>query len=126
MHPDYQNQGIGTQLLKKLVADERPDYLTTYTRNPSVLRMMSRVAAALYPIASDEELRALAEAQPHATDLGAFYHVERYGEGGLFHGADPADRPFSDGGVSLKEQFEGLVSVRNALVVAGRVRKDLL
>lgn len=126
MHPSYQNQGIGTQLLKRLVADEKPDYLTTYTRNPSVLRMMSHVAAALYPIASDEKLRALAGAQPHATDLDTVYHVDRYGEGGLFHGTDPADRPLIDGGVSLKEQFEGLVSVRNALVVAGRVRKDLL
>jgi len=126
VHPNYQGQGIGTRLLEKLVVDERPQHITTYTRNPSVLRMMSHVTESLYPIAGDDELRALAEAQPNATNLNGIYHIERYGEGGLFHGADPANRPFSDSGIPLKEQFEGLRSVRNALVVAGRIRKDLL
>ncbi|HRC27990.1 MAG TPA: hypothetical protein PKV96_01255 [Candidatus Saccharimonas sp.] len=89
--------------------------------------MVSHVAESIYPIHDDAELRDLALTQPYASALDdAVYHVNRYGEEGLFQGNDPADRPLTDNSVLLKEQFSGLVNVRNALVIAARIRKDTL
>ncbi len=126
MHPEYQGRGIATDLLIQLVANEKPLYLTTYTRNPAILRMMRHVTSSLAPLDDDHELIALAAAQPHASLHGnVSYHIERYSEAGLFRGEDPADRPVIKGGVSLKEQFPALQSVRHALVVAARVKEEL-
>ncbi|MFZ1316855.1 MAG: hypothetical protein WAQ26_00240 [Candidatus Saccharimonas aalborgensis] len=125
VHPEYQGLGIATDLLTRLVANEKPLYLTTYTRNPAILRMMRHVTSSLAPLDDDHELMALAAAQPHASLRGnVTYHMNRYSEAGLFQGDDPADRPVTKGGVSLKEQFPALQSVRHALVVAARVKEE--
>lgn len=126
VHPDYQSQGIATGLLTQLVAHESPQYLITYTRNPSILRMIAKVSEALYPILSDSSLQSIASQLPDASGLeDAHYHLNRYGETGLFHGNDPADRPYGENDISLKERFEYLDNVRNALVVVARVRRNI-
>ncbi|MCA9340692.1 MAG: hypothetical protein KDA17_07280 [Candidatus Saccharibacteria bacterium] len=101
--------------------------MSTFTRNPSILRMMAHVASILYPIQQSDTLRSLAALHPSTTLIGGIaYHIHRYGESGLFFGEDPADRLYGASGVSLKKQFDGLKSVRNALVVTAEVRKDVL
>ncbi|MGB4768257.1 MAG: GNAT family N-acetyltransferase [Candidatus Saccharimonas sp.] len=125
VHPDHQSQGIATELLKQLVEQESPKYLTTYTRNPSILRMIARVSECLYPVEQDSTLQAIAGQLPHASELdAAHYHLNRYGEAGLFRGNDPADRPYGADDISLKQQFEYLHNIRNALVVVARVRRN--
>lgn len=89
------------------------------------MRMLARASDTVAPIDTDDELRAMALQMPHASLRGSVvYHLGRYGEDGLFHGADPADQPFRYGEVSLKQQFQELASVRNALVVAARIRRE--
>ncbi len=126
VHPEYQSQGIATELLKRLVEEEKPTYLTTYTRNPAILHMMARVSETLYPTSQDDTLQTIARTVPHATEVdGISYHFNRYDESGLFLGTDPADRPFGANNISLKEQFKYLQSIRNALVVVARVRRNI-
>ena len=111
-------------MLEQLVDSEQPDYLTTYTRNPRILRMMQRAQSDVYPLVNDSELRNIATAMAHATaDETAVYHIDRYSEAGLFQGDDPANAAVYDDGAPLKQHFTQLMSVRNALVVAARVRK---
>lgn len=113
-------------MLRELVQSENPRFLTTYTRNPKILRMVSRVSTELYPIEDDAELESLASEMPFAEAYeGIFYHINRYSdyEDGLFVGEDPGSGPFEENGPPLKQQFGGLVDARNALVVAARVRR---
>lgn len=115
-------------MLRQFVEDYQPKYLTTYTRNPSVLKMISSVSSELHPLQNDSELHALASEMPHASldDNSIAYHVDRYGEGGLFQGFDPADSSLRHGKQSLKEQFPGLLNIRSALVIAARINLELL
>lgn len=110
-------------MLRRLVQQQQPKFLTTYTRNPAILQMIQRVSSELYPIVPDEELRNLASQMQFASQIDAIYHLNRYDEGGLFRGDDPADSPFANNEMSLKNQFNELSNVRNALIVAARVRK---
>lgn len=113
-------------MLLNSIQDLRPTHLTTYTRNPAVLKMIDGVSDAVYPLDKDEELRQIAAEMPHATDLDAIYQINRYPEQGLFRGTDPADTPYEMGQPSLKESFPLLISARNALIVTSRIRKDLV
>lgn len=126
IRPDYQGQGIGASLLGRFVETHQPSLLTTYTRNPSVLKMMRTVAPEVYPATSDDELQELATEMPFSTldTQGVAYHIDRYGEGGLFQGFDPADYPL-DGPIPLKESYPGLQNIRSALVVAARINKEI-
>jgi hypothetical protein len=126
VHPEYQHQGIATTMLKDLVQSEQPEFLTTYTRNPSIIRMMQHVSSELYPMRYDDELQELASEMPYADAReGIFYHINRYNdyEDGLFVGADPADSPLKQNGHSLKQQYRALADARNALIIAARVRR---
>lgn len=99
------------------------DYLATYTRNPAVIRMIGHAAGSLYPLNDDPTLRQMAEQMEHATMVGgAAYHINRYGEDGLFQGEDPANLAFATMPTPLKSRYEGLQSVRNALIVTANVR----
>lgn len=124
MRPAYQRNGLASSMLRQFVLEREPEFLTTYTRNPSILRMMMRVTEALYPLDNETELRNIALAQPNATFDSVVYHKNRYGENGLFGGTDPAERPIDRDGVSLKELYPGLQSLRNSLIVAARPRKE--
>lgn len=126
VRPDYQGQGVATQMLQELVQSERPQFLTTYTRSPKILRMVNRVSSELYPTEDDAMLQSLASEMPFAeAHEGIFYHINRYSdyEDGLFVGEDPANEPFKKNGLPLKQQLSGLRDARNALVVAARVRR---
>lgn len=126
VHPEYQRQGIATTMLKDLVQSEQPEFLTTYTRNPSIIRMMQHVSSDLYPVQHDDILHSLASEMPFADAReGIFYHINRYNdyEDGLFVGADPADSPLKQNGHSLKRQYRALADARNALIIAARVRR---
>ena len=111
-------------MLRALINEYSPEYLTTYTRNPAVIKMIQRESSALYPLVDEEELRSMAAAMAHATYTDAVYHEDRYGKEGLFIGEDPASKSLVPGKATLIQQFPGLVSSRNALILAARVRKD--
>lgn len=112
-------------MLRTLARDQQPAFLTTYTRNPSILRMVQTVSESVYPLNPDDaELHELARRVEHASQRDVVYHIDRYGPGGLFGDGDPADRPLHPGGRPLKQQFSELTSVRNALVVVARTRRQ--
>ena len=81
--------------------------------------------SSVYPCIPDEELRQFAAGFENATLCGdgVTYHIDRYDEAGLFGLFDPAEQTIGTNGLSMKQQFPGLQSVRNALVVAARVPK---
>lgn len=123
--PDLQGQGIGVAMLNAYF-DSRPSgsIVTAYTRNPSLAGAVERIAeGGIYPFDNNDELRHIATSMPHATIGGnAVYHRDRYDEGGLFHGVDPAEDTRS--GPSFVQRFpEELSNVRNALVIAAKTRK---
>lgn len=125
VHPEHQRRGIATTMLDNLVLSMRPEFLTTYTRNPRILRMIHHVSSELYPLVADTELHDLAAHMRFAEVYdGALYHINRYDsyDGGLFAGSDPANDSFEQDGEPLHHQFNGLKDARNALVVAARVR----
>lgn len=128
VHPDFQAYGIGSLMLKDFVQHHSADSLTTYTRNPAVLRMIQHVARDIYPktIVTDLQDIATQMSYAHTDKDGTTYHFNRYDEGGLYQTDDPADKPLIDGGISLKEQFPRLGNIRHALVVAARINMELL
>lgn len=111
-------------MLQHFVREARPAYLTTYTRNPRILRMIGRVSGAIYLLVDDPMLRDMAAGMNGASMRDVAYHLDRYGEDGLFHGGDPADGSVEANGVSLRQRYQELASVRNALVIAARVRRN--
>jgi hypothetical protein len=56
---------------------------------------------------------------------GVAYHLNRYGDEGLFGGEDPAIRQFDSQHGRLIDEFTRLASVRNALVIAAKVNKEM-
>lgn len=128
VHPNLQTRKIGSAMLRHFIDLEKPNILTTYTRNPAILNMICRVSDQVYPLNNtDLDLKAVAENMPYAesAQTGEVYHFNRYGEEGLFRGFDPADSPIIAKGRSLKEVFPELHNYRHALVVAARVSKKL-
>lgn len=109
-------------MLRTYIREHEPTFLTTYTRNPSILRMVDSVSQQTYPLLQDDELQDMALQMPNASMHDVAYHIHRYGEDGLFRGSDPADRSFVSGEPPIKQRFALLNSVRNALVVAARLR----
>lgn len=124
VHPAYQGHGIARTMLHQYIDQAQPAFLTTYTRNPSILRMLRHVSDDIYPLVDDLMLRNMAAMMDHASQRDVIYHLDRYGEEGLFRGTDPADGSLDEGEVSLKQQYAELASVRHALVVAARVRRE--
>lgn len=127
VHPAFQARGIGRVMLQEYVKEHKVEHVATYTRNPSVLKMIGHVASTVFPVDDDEVLRGIAVSMENAALLqdGAAYHIDRYSEEGLFQGDDPADRPLR-GSSSLKTDYIGLRNARTALVVAARVRRGML
>ena len=126
VHPKYQRRGIATIMLEDLVQSEQPEFLSTYTRNPSIVRMIQHVSSELYPVQHDDILQDLASEMPFAEAReNIFYHINRYDdyEEGLFVGSDPADSPLKQNGLSLKQQYRALTDARNALIITARVRR---
>lgn len=110
-------------MLKAMLDIEKPFAIATYTRNPSVIKMMRHVSIGdMYPLQDIAELRTLAHSMPHAcvAEDGATYHFNRYEGGGLFKGFDPADRSIREGEPRLKDVFLHLQDRAHALVVVAR------
>lgn len=107
---------------------EGPRLLITYTRNPSVIKMIGRVCGGLsniYPCTPKPALRDVAVTMQHAEEVDNIAcHVNRYDSSGLFGAADPADRSLMASGPSLKAQFPCLASIRNAIIVVGEPSID--
>lgn len=111
-------------MLRQLIDEQSPYYLVTYTRNPAILKMMARETSRLYPLDHDDDLQHMAQSMANATTLdGVVCHENRYSPDGLFVGDDPADRAIDEAGLSLKQRFPVLNSVRNALVIVGEVER---
>lgn len=126
--PEYQAQRLGSRMLGAYLLDSDVRYLTTYTRNPAVLRMMRTVAHTIYPINDDKQLKKLVQQMPHAEqpERGVAYHLNRYGPEGLYGVSDPAERPYFTDGVPLKDMYRSLRDVGAALIVAARVMPHLV
>lgn len=124
VEPTHQKTGLGTFMLEDFIATNDPQYLMTYTRNASIVKMIQRVASGVFPIEKDEALGDMASSMNNAAvHDGAAYHMNRYGDDGLFGGEDPATRTFDGEHGRLIDEFAQLASVRNALIVAARVKK---
>lgn len=128
IEPSYQGRGIGSYMLRSYMSSSPADLVTTYTRNPAVIRMISAVADTIYPIHKDDELETVAKSMPNAVmpKNDVVYHHNRYGNDGLYVGEDPADRPHPHIDLSFNQVFPGLKYPGNALVVAARVSPDLV
>lgn len=110
-------------MLSEYLTQHPAELLMTYTRNPHVLRMIGRIAADVYPLVQDESLENLTMAMPYATKHdNAVYHINRYDEGGLFRGVDPAKSTAATAPLRLDERFELLSNSRHALVVAASIK----
>ena len=94
--------------------------LTAHTRNPSLLRALGNATGGLgrvYPL-EGQLSQDLVTLMPYITQIdGIYYHVNRYGDDGLYGQSDPAERPVSTGDLSLKSRFVGLENIGTALVV---------
>lgn len=115
-------------MLNQYLQEYPAEYLATYTRNPSVLKMMLRSTRQLYPLVDDDELKHIALDMPHASlgQDGIVYHFNRYDENGLFQSGDPAERSVTPAsGKSLKQLFVGLQDERNALIVSAKIQKGM-
>lgn len=126
IRPEHQANGVGKTMLQDYLSAYQPNNLVTYTRNPAVLKMLGSIAQKIYPLHTDDELQVLASQMPHAEtdELGVTYHINRYGEAGLFQGFDPADLSLDPEHPPLKEVFGRLKNIRNALVVAARITSE--
>lgn len=115
-------------MLGAYLLDSDIHYLTTYTRNPAILRMMHTVAHTIYPINDDKQLERLAQHMPHANQPknDVVYHTGRYGSDGLYGIFDPAERPYFTNGQPLKSMYRGLHTIGTALIVAARVMPHLV
>lgn len=125
VHPDMQGRGIGSGMLDRFLNTHPVEYLTTYTRNPAVLRMIGNVATSLYPLVDDPELYTIATQMSNAIPVeDATYHIDRYPPGGLFRGDDPADLAIATTPQPLKQRFALLESERNALVITAKINGE--
>lgn len=120
--PEYQANGIGRALTEEIVAASKTRYLTAYTRNPSLLRILTHVGT-VYPLCSDPQLRAEAlmlegaePAYPNDSE-SVIYHFGRYGESGLYGVHDPAERCVGPSGQPLMVRFPELQDIAHSLVV---------
>ena len=112
-------------MLRDYLNNNPTELLTTYTRNPRVLRMIGSVANSVYPIDDAPDLQRLATLMSHVSmrqDVG--YHINRYAKGGLFRGDDPANSTVATSPRSLKQQYPVLKNVRNALAVVARIEPE--
>lgn len=127
VHPEFQAKKIGKTMLRSFITDQQPHLLTTYTRNPAIIRMIRGLSDQIFPYQDYAAgMKYIARRMPNAEigQYGTVYHFDRYQEGGLFKGFDPADQPLEKDGPSLKELFPQLSNPRHALVVAARALQD--
>lgn len=108
-------------MLRQYLAGSNDEHLLTYTRNPSVIKMLGRFCSSVYPLDLESDLESIAERSPYSSRRSErYYHINRYAHGGLFQGPDPAERTV-DGVHPLFERFEPLRNKRNALIVVGKI-----
>lgn len=120
--PEIQATGVGTAMLKSYMnQQEDVEYVTSYSRNPSILKLMQTCYQQTFPLHDDEELHELTLLMPGAESInGVTYHVNRYGDDGLYGINDPADRPLKGDDMPLKEKFDELQHPGTALIIASR------
>lgn len=114
--PDFQQSGIGLDIVKDFTDHHRFDRLVTYTRNPSVLRILGGTAMK-HDVLSYDNPELAARDIPHASvSGGVIYHVNRYAPHGLYGGLDPATRQYN--GQILKQRCRMLGNKNTALAVS--------
>ena len=97
------------------------EYVTSYSRNPSIPSLMQACYEQTFPLYEDDELRALSFEMHGAQNIdGITYHVNRYGDSGLYGVNDPADRSLRNDEVPFKEKYTGLLHPGTALVIVSR------
>ncbi|HSX36213.1 MAG TPA: hypothetical protein VLH84_04745 [Patescibacteria group bacterium] len=121
MQPNCQARNIGAQMLADYMRLTNPELVFAHTRNPAILRLLAAACGgeeAVYPLNNSRQHAELALQIPGASveSDGVVYHVNRYGNTGLYGMSDPAERQFG-ASASLKERFPGLNEVGTALVV---------
>lgn len=73
-----------------------------------------------YPLTHhNDDTATTAQTMPFAETInGVTYHINRYGDNGLYGINDPAERPLRNDTIALKDRFHGLRHPGTALVVA--------
>ena len=122
---EHQHRRIGTTLLETYMNEVNSKYLATYSRNPSIIKMMRHVCSEVMPTDYCDELASVSGAMSDSTKINnTYYHLDRYPIGGLFQGYDPAERMI-DTQQRLIDRFPLLSNQRHALVIAGKVERKL-
>ena len=97
------------------------EYVTSYSRNPSIPSLMQACYKQTFPLYEDDGLRTVSLEMPGAQDIdGVTYHVNRYGDSGLYGVNDPADRSLRNEEIPFKEKYAGLLHPGTALVIVSR------
>lgn len=123
--PSWQKAGI----MPKLVVAQSVGYgryeMIACSRSPKIAKLLNKISTEVVPLDADTRLHELAVSMPYATDVdGVAYHLGRYGEEGLYAEDDPAMHPIRHGDSVFAHLYPELQDVRNALVMASRIRRD--
>lgn len=121
IHPDFQNMGIGKKLVNDALNHFNPEMVTSFTRNPSVLRLLEEIG--------DDDIfnqnnKAFALTLPNVTAEidGYNYHIDRFGPNGLYGANDPAEQIYKN--QKFMEKFVGLKNICNALALAVNIKRE--
>lgn len=125
--PSIQAKGLGTAMLQSYMKERSAiEYVTAYSRNPSIPSLMQACYEQTFPLYVDDSLRAVSLEMPGAQDIdGVTYHVNRYGDDGLYGVNDPADRSLRNEEMPFKEKYTGLSHPGTALVIVSRALSGL-
>lgn len=96
-----------------------PEIVTSYTRNPSVLRLLDNIGGDVF----DNDNKQIALSMNNAVKLsdGNIYHIDRFGPNGLYGTNDPAEQLYND--EIFMNKFIGLKNTCNALALAVKVKR---
>ncbi len=118
--PELQAKGLGLEMVRSYLQPYHDaTFLMAYSRNPAIHRLFEQYHHAPYPHQNSNPklVEAVAE-MPNASIVdGVAYHLNRYGENGLYGVNDPADRIDRTTGLKFKERYPGLQHKGTALVL---------
>lgn len=120
IHPDFQNNGIGKKLVDDAIKHFKPEAITSFTRNPSVLRLLDDVSDGDV-FSNTNKLLSLSLPNVTTSSDGYNYHINRFAPNGLYGSNDPAEQLYK-GEVFMNHFFE-LKNICSALALAIKVKK---
>lgn len=93
--------------------------MTSFTRNPSVLRLLENVGDGVF----NDDNKQFALTLPNVTRGidGYNYHIDRFAPNGLYGDSDPAEQLYKD--EIFIDKFIGLKNTCSALALAVKVKQ---